>query len=556
MGFSRFVRAIQVEQDEGSTFLANKDLLPVPPEHRLWKAWNFWTFWLADSFNLNTFMIASSMVGAGLSWWQAWLCVIVGYSIAACFLVLNAIPGGKYAIIFPAYCRASFGVIGGLWPVLNRAVMACVWAGVQSFIGGQVTYTLLTAIFPSFARIPNTIPSSGTDTAHFVAFFLFCLVQLVVIYLPIHTLRHFFTLKAIVSPICGLALFGWCIGKAGGAGELIHAPTTLRGSTLGWTFVANLMSCLGNMATLVVNATDFASRARRPSDVVLPNLLALPVCFSIVSLFGILIGSSSEVIFGEFVWSPQEIMERFLLPSADGSSASSATRAGVAIISLGFFVAQIGVNVAANTMSAGCDLTALFPKFMTIRRGGFVCAAIAFAICPWQLLSSSSKFTTYLSAFTVFLSSVAGVMTAHYWVASKQLIKTDDLYTFSKDGVYRYFYGINLRAYGAYLAGLAPNFPGFIGACGGDVSLAATRIYQLSWFVGFGVSALVYIGLCKVFPLPELTQEDCDTITLGPYANSLPAAHRHTSTLYRTESSDEKSSSKLGDGDGKVELAV
>lgn len=45
MGFSRFVRAIQVEQDEGSTFLANKDLLPVPPEHRLWKAWNFWTFW-------------------------------------------------------------------------------------------------------------------------------------------------------------------------------------------------------------------------------------------------------------------------------------------------------------------------------------------------------------------------------------------------------------------------------------------------------------------------------------------------------------------------------
>lgn len=171
-------------------------------------------------------------------------------------------------------------------------------------------------------------------------------------------------------------------------------------------------------------------------------------------------------------------------------------------------------------------------------------------------------------------------MTAHYWVASKQLIKTDDLYTFSKDGVYRYFYGINLRAYGACasflifssrariealtsseiasadLAGLAPNFPGFIGACGGDVSLAATRIYQLSWFVGFGVSALVYIGLCKVFPLPELTQEDCDTITLGPYANSLPAAHRHTSTLYRTESSDEKSSSKLSDGDGKVELAV
>ncbi|GAA5950164.1 hypothetical protein JCM3765_004222 [Sporobolomyces pararoseus] len=554
MGFSRLVKAVQVEQDEGSTFLANKDLLPVPPEHRLWKAWNYWTFWIADSFNLNTFMIASSMVGAGLSWWQAWLCVIVGYSIAAVFLVLNALPGGKYAIIFPAYCRASFGVLGALWPVANRLLMATVWYGVQSFIGGQVTYTLLTAIFPSFARIPNSIPNSGTDTAHFVAFFLFSFVSLFVIYLPIHSLRHFFTLKAIASPICGLALFGWCISKAGGAGDLIHDPTKLQGSTLGWTFVANLMSCLGNMATLVVNATDFASRARRPSDVVLPNLLALPICFSIVSLFGILIGSSSEVIFGEFVWSPQEIMARFLEPT-DGSSASSATRAGVAIISIGFIIAQIGVNVAANSLSAGCDLTSIFPKFMTIRRGGFVCALIGFAMCPWHLLSSSTNFTTYLSAFTVFLSSVAGVMTSHYWIVSKQLIKTDDLYTFSKTGVYRYFYGVNLRAYGAYLAGLAPNFPGFIGACGGEVSLAATRIYQLSWFVGFGVSAIVYVVLCKIFPLPELTEEDCETITLGPYANSLPAEHL-PSTLYKTETLDEKSLSKSSDGEGKVELVV
>lgn len=183
-------------------------------------------------------------------------CVIVGYTIAAFFLVLNAIPGGRYSIIFPSYVRASFGVIGGLWPVLNRAVMSCVWFGVQGWIGAEVTYTLLVAIFPSFANIPNSIPSSGTDTAHFVSFFLFSFVTLFVIYLPIHSLRHFFSFKAIISPICGLALFGWCIGKAGGAGDLIRAPSTLKGGALGWVFVANLMSCLGNMATLIVNGED------------------------------------------------------------------------------------------------------------------------------------------------------------------------------------------------------------------------------------------------------------------------------------------------------------
>ncbi|GAA6020293.1 hypothetical protein JCM11491_005320 [Sporobolomyces phaffii] len=555
MRISRLVKAIQVEQPEGSSFLANKDLLPVPPEHRLWKSWNYWTFWFADSFNLSTFMIASSMVGAGLSWWQAWLCVIVGYSVAACFLVLSAIPGGKYHLIFPAYVRASFGVIGGLWPVLNRVVMSIVWYGVQSAIASDVTYTLLCAIFPSFARIPNSIPGSGTDTAHFVSFFLFCFVSLFVIYLPIHSLRHFFTAKAVLAPICGFALLGWCLGKAGGAGDLLRAPPTLKGSALGWVFVANLMSCLGNMATLVTNATDFASRARRPSDVVLPNLIALPVCFSLVSLVGIIIASSTEAIFGEFVWSPAEILARFLLPAADGTSASSATRAGVAIISIGFIVSQCGTNVAANSLSAGCDLTALAPKYITIRRGGYMCAAIGFAMCPWHLLSSSSNFTTYLSAFTVFLSSIVGVMTAHYWITAGQLVKTDDLYTFSKTGAYRYFYGVNLRAYAAYVAGIAPNFPGFLGACGMDVSLAATRIYQLSWFVGFGCSALVYVLACKMFPLPVLTQEDCDTITLGPYANTIPAEHL-ASTLYRPESYDEKSSSKASDGEGKVELVV
>lgn len=85
-----------------------------------------YTFWLADSFNLNSFMIASSMVGAGMTWWQAWLAVIVGYSCSAFFLVLNAYPGAVHHIIFPSYIRASFGTLGALWPVLNRAGMACI----------------------------------------------------------------------------------------------------------------------------------------------------------------------------------------------------------------------------------------------------------------------------------------------------------------------------------------------------------------------------------------------------------------------------------------------
>lgn len=290
----------------------------------------------------------------------------------------------RYHIIFPAYIRSSFGIYGGLWPTFNRALMACVWCGVQSWIAGQVrpcrqpehargradpfsgsvlqaVYTLILAIWPSFANLPNGIPSSGTDTAHFLSFFIFNLLLGAVVWFPIHTIRHLFTVKAVVAPAGGIALLILCLVKANGAGDLLTAPATISGSTLGWEFIAQLMSCISNMATLATNAVDFASRASKPSDVVLPQLIALPFTFAITSLIGILIGASTETLFGEFVWSPLDVMERFL--KVEGG-ASHGMRAGVAFISIAFIIAQLGTNVAANTISAGADLTSIFPRFL------------------------------------------------------------------------------------------------------------------------------------------------------------------------------------------------
>jgi NCS1 family nucleobase:cation symporter-1 len=118
----------EIEAEPGLTnkqlFLTNFDLKPVEPERRQWKAWNFVGFWIADSFNINTWMIAASSLEVGLSWWQAWICVWVGYSIAACFVCMTGRIGATYHIGFPIVNRSSFGIWGSLWPVLNRAVMA------------------------------------------------------------------------------------------------------------------------------------------------------------------------------------------------------------------------------------------------------------------------------------------------------------------------------------------------------------------------------------------------------------------------------------------------
>lgn len=65
----------------------------------------------------------------------------------------------------------------------------------QSWIGGQSVYLLLVAIWPSTANIPNGIPNSGTDTKHFLGFFLFSLLMLVPVWFRPHQIRHLFTLK-------------------------------------------------------------------------------------------------------------------------------------------------------------------------------------------------------------------------------------------------------------------------------------------------------------------------------------------------------------------------
>lgn len=531
----RFIRALEVEDHRGheaqisftESFLSNDDLLPVPVGKRTWAAWNFVSFWVADSFNINTWMIASSMIQLGLSWWQAWICVWIGYGITAPFLVLNARPGAVFHITFPVVARASFGLWGSLWCVLNRAAMACIWYGVQASIGGDCVLVMLRAMWPSVNNIPNSMPeSSGTNTRDFMCFLLFWIISLPAIWLPIHKVRHLFTVKAIVVPIAGIMFFIWCIVKARGVGPIVHQPAQIHGSQLGWAIVVSCMACVNGMITLITNAPDFASRSTKPSDALLPQLISLPLDFGVICFVGIIVSSSSQAIYGEVVWSPVDLLNMFL-----DNTPSHATRFGVWFIAVAFIIAQMGTNLTANSVSAGCDLTALFPRFINIRRGGYIAAIVGLCMLPWNLLKSSNNFTTYLSAYAVFLSSIAGVMLADYYVVHKGQYCVSDLYDAKKDGWYYYSYGFNIRAYVAYVAGILINVVGFAGATGQTVPVAATRIYDLSFFTGMGTAGLVYCVLNRIFPARGAAK-NFEEVDLSAYAtNESDAYYDHNNDM-------------------------
>lgn len=502
---SRWASRLEVDNEEGLTsaqlMLTNNDLKPVEPERRQWGPWNFVGFWIADSFNINTWMISSSMIVGGLSWWQSWLCVWIGYAIAGCFICLTGRIGAVYHIGFPVVSRSSFGIWGGLWPVFNRAAMACVWYGVQSWIGGHCVYLMIRSIWLSWDRdtIPNTFSEgSGAFTADYVSFFLFWLCSLPALWFPVHKIRHLFTVKAYFVPCAGVAFFIWAIVRAGGVGPIVHQPAKIGGSELAWEFVKGVMSSIANFATLIVNDPDFSRFATKPRDALWSQLFTIPIGFALTSFIGIIVSSSSVVIYPEEkpIWDPLDLLERFI---DDGGSAQ---RFGVFVIAAAFALAQLGTNIAANSVSAGTDMTALLPRFLNIRRGGYICAAVGLAMCPYTLLTDSNQFTTYLSAYSVFLSSIAGVICTDYYLVRRGYLEIKELYDARKTGPYFFTWGIHWRAYAAYIGGILINVVGFAGAIGREVPAGATYIYNLNFFCGFAVSSAMYWGLCRLFPVP------------------------------------------------------
>lgn len=352
------------------------------------------------------------------------------------------------------------------------------------------------------ATIPNTFSeTSGTNTADYASFFIFWLCSLPAIWFPVHQIRHLFTVKAYFVPCAGLAFFIWAIVKAGGIGPIVKQPAKIHGSDLGWEFVKGVMSSIANFATLVVNDADFTRFAQKPKDAFYSQLFTIPIGFAVTSFIGIIVSSSSVVIYGKEIWDPLELLGLFL---NDGGSAQ---RFGVFVIAAAFALAQLGTNIAANSVSAGTDLSALFPRFINIRRGGYICAAVGLAMCPYTLLTESNKFTTYLSAYSVFLSSIAGVMISDYYFVRRGYLEVKELYDARKTGPYYFTMGIHWRAYAAYISGIVINVVGFAGAVGTPVPIGATYVYNLNFFGGFIVSSGMYWGLCKIWPVPACSDK-------------------------------------------------
>lgn len=489
----------------------NADMDPVPPENQTWTLWTWMAYWATDTINLGTWETASSVIAVGLTWRDAIPVMVVGTTCVAIPMVLNGAIGARLHIPFSVIIRSSFGYYLAYFCIVSRSILAMFWLGIQGANGAQCITIMLAAWAPSYLDIPNMIPASaGIDTKGMISYFLFWIIQLPLLLIPPTRLRYLFAVKLIAAPITAIATLGWIVHAAGGSGELFNIPETKFGSTKAFLWLSTMSAVTGSWATLACNIPDF-SRYARTSKGQYIQLPFLPLIFTACGVLGIVTTSASYVLYGKYLWNPLDIVNMWLSQGTGGRTAAF-------FAALSWYIAQVGTNITANSISAANDLTVMFPRYVNIKRGCIIAAVIGgWVIVPWKILSSAETFLSFMGGYAVFLAPIAGILASDYWLVKKQNIDVPALY--DPDGRYRYRGGCNWRAAVAFLVSVGPLLPGLaysINPTGTNISQGVINLYTFDWLFGFVVSIILYTGLSKVFP----AQESLSDVTIFGHENA------------------------------------
>jgi nucleobase:cation symporter-1, NCS1 family len=444
--------------------LCNKDLAPVEMERRTWGIYNYASLWVAMSVCIPTYMLASGLIAGGMSWKQAIGTILLGNVIVLIPMILNAHAGTKYGIPFPVFVRASFGVRGANVPAVLRAIVACGWFGIQAWIGGQAIYSMLQILYP---------PAGSSVSMRWICFFAFWLLNMVVIWRGIETIK---ILEGVGAPFMmgvGLLLLWWITRKAGGLGPVLSTPSKFKttGEFVRF-FIPSLTGMVGFWATVALNIPDFTRYAKSQKAQMVGQALGLPPAMTVYSFIGVAVTSASVVLFGQAIWDPVQLLGRFHQPMV----------ASIALVAL--LLATLNTNVAANVVSPSNDFSNLNPRWISFRTGGLITGIAGLLMMPWKLLTDFNSYIFgWLVGYSGFLGPIAGVMITDYFLIRKTRLDVASLYR--RNGLYEYRRGVNPRALIALGAGV------LVALCGLVVP-ALRWLYDYAWFIGFAVAGAVY----------------------------------------------------------------
>jgi nucleobase:cation symporter-1, NCS1 family len=459
--------------------LYNEDLAPVAAAGRHWGIFDIFAMWMSDVHSVGGYTFAASLFFLGLTGWQVLLAMVVG--IFAVFGLMNLIgaPSLKYGIPYPVVARMSFGVVGANLAAVVRGIVGIVWYGVQTFFASKAVEVLVVTLVPGVQalREGGFIGLSPLGWASFLFMWLF---QLLIFLNGMETIRKFIDFCGPAVYLVMFALAIWVVSQTGLSSLSLQLAPPAAGSSIGHMASAAML-IVAYFAALLLNFGDFSRFAKNRRAMILGNFLGLPVNFVVFAIITVIVTAGSVKVFGEAIMDPVRIVEKIGNPWI------------VALGSLTFIVATMGINIVANFVSPAYDIANLNPSRISFRIGGLIASILSVLVCPWLFVSSSQAITIFVSIFGAVLGPMFGIIVADYYLVKRQQVHLEDLYSMSPSGRLHYRSGWNGAALAALaLSGVVSIGLALLGAYGVTVNVG-----DWGWLIGAILGAVLYLAAMR-----------------------------------------------------------
>src|SRR6201990_2128239 len=412
--------------------LYNHDRAPVAPEGRTWGVFSIFAMWMSDVHSVGGYTFAASLFFLGLTGWEVLLAMVVGISAVYFLMTLIGRPSLKYGTPFPVVARMSFGVMGANIAAGLRGIVGIVWYGVQTYFASKAVQALVLTFYPA-AEAWTHSGFAGLSLLGWGSFLFMWIFQLLIFLNGMETIRKFIDFCGPVVYIVMFALAIWILAQTGFSSLNLQLSPPAAGSSL--AHMANAaMLIVAYFAALLLNFGDFSRFAKDDRSMKFGNFLGLPVNFIVFAVITVIVTAGTVKVFGEAIMDPVAIVERIGNPIV------------VAIGSITFIVATMGINIMANFVSPAYDISNLYPGKIDFRRGGLITSILSVIVCPWIFVSSPQAITIFVSVFGAILGPMFGIMVPASYLVKRQQIVLNDLYSMSPNGSLHFQNGWNGRA--------------------------------------------------------------------------------------------------------------
>jgi NCS1 family nucleobase:cation symporter-1 len=482
---------------EYDTRLANEDLAPL--RKQTWSSYNIFAFWMSDVHSVGGYVTAGSLFALGIASWQVLISLLVGILIVQFFTNLVSKPSQKTGVPYPVVNRAIFGIRGANIPAIIRGLIAVAWYGVQTFLAAESLNIVFLKFFPGTEQLLHH-SFLGLSALGWLSYGVLWVAQAALFWRGMDVIRRFIDYAGPAVYVVMIILAVYLVSKAGWQNISLNLSV---GKPLGfWASIPVMISAIAIVVSYfsgpMLNFGDFARYGKSYAAVKRGNLLGLPVNFLFFSLLTVITASATVPVFGKLITDPIETVQKI-----DSVTA-------VLLGGLTFVVATIGINIVANFISPAFDFSNVAPKRISWRMGGMIAAVGSVILTPWNWYSNDTAIQYTLGLLGALIGPLFGILIAGYFVAARQRIKVDAMFTMDPSGPYWYKNGYNPNAVKAILCAGIPNVlfavvPNILAGLG---VVNISWLSNFTWFIGCGLGYALFVLFERANPMvPTLEGE-------------------------------------------------